>query len=146
MDSDFHTKDLSVTATSFWNYSSVVLIRCRPVARSIIFHETLSLAIQQETSFPRRASRDEVAKSVDASGMIFDKTRVLPWRTCSGGHGKAISSGTFGRCGRKVGLATNSCTKNGISGENVMCTYRWQSDVCNLFPHDQADGERTIQS
>ncbi|KAH3663545.1 hypothetical protein OGAPHI_004946 [Ogataea philodendri] len=75
----------------------------------VSFHKSLTLAVQQVSTFSSGTFSDQTSRTVDTRRMELDKLQVLQWETCSADHGISITGTGVGRGTREVSSSVTTC-------------------------------------
>jgi len=84
--------------------------------RGITFHESLTLGVEEVTTFTTRALGDEETRTIDTRGVEMDELHILVGETGTGNHGHAVTGTGVGGGAAEVGSAVTASSENGMVG------------------------------
>jgi hypothetical protein len=76
--------------------------------RSITFHETLTLGVQEVTTFTTGALGDQTTGTVDTSRVELNELQILVRKTSTGDHSHTITSASVSRGTTEVGTSVTT--------------------------------------
>ena len=82
----------------------------------IPLHESLTLAIPEDSTFSTAALSHEAASAIDAGRMELYELGILNWETSSSDHTTTVTSASVRACAGEVGAAVATCGHDRVSG------------------------------
>ena len=114
-------------------------------SRCVTLHESLTLGVQEVTSFTTRTLGDQATGTVDTSWVELNELEILVGQTGTGNHGHTITGTCVRRCAGEVSTAVTSSGQNGVlSDEPVDCTVLLvvgNDTLADAILHDQIGSE-----
>ena len=81
----------------------------------IPLHESLTLAIPEDSTFSTAALSHEAASAIDAGRMELYELGILNWETSSSDHTTTVTCACVRACAREVGAAVATCGHDRVS-------------------------------
>ena len=99
--------------------------------RSVSFHESLTFAVSENTTFTSAALSHEAAGTVDTSGMELDELGILDREASSGDHTTTVTSAGVSGGAREVGSTVATSGDDGVVGLHSV-----DGTVSHVVAHD----------
>jgi len=113
--------------------------------RGITLHESLTVAVPQDTSLTTRTFSDETTGTIDTSRVELDELEILTGQASANGHTITVTGASVSRSGGEVGTAIAASGQHGLvrteSVDLAVLEAEGHNATALAVLHDQVKGE-----
>lgn len=88
--------------------------------RGVSLHESLTLRVEEVSTFTTRTFGDQASSTVNTSRVELNKLEILEGKTGTRNHGHTVTSAGVGRGGGEVGTTVTTGGKDGLMGAEAV--------------------------